>query len=89
MTKVILAIVSAETVTPLTNALVEKRYAVTQISSLGGFRRRGNTTLVIGVEEAQVEPALGLIRDTCRPLTKPDFHAATIFVLEANQFVQI
>ena len=89
MTKLILAIVSADAVEPVSRALVEKHFTVTQISSVGGFLRRGNTTLVIGVDEAQVENVLSIMRAVCAPHSKPDGHAATIFVLEAGQFVMI
>lgn len=87
--KLILAIVSADAVDPVSRALVEQKYSVTQISSVGGFLRRGNTTLVVGVDEPQLERALTVIRNICTPISKTENHAATIFVIEANQFVQI
>jgi uncharacterized protein YaaQ len=86
--KLILAIVSADAVDPVSNALLEQKYAVTHISSMGGFLRRGNSTLVIGVDESRVQDALAVIRNVCGPLSKSDAHAATIFVLNAAQFVQ-
>ena len=89
MTKLILAIVSADAVEPVSRALVEKHFTVTQISSIGGFLRRGNTTLVIGIEEPQVESVLATIRTVCAPHSKADSHAATIFVLDAAQFIVI
>jgi uncharacterized protein YaaQ len=87
--KLILAIVSADAVDIVSRTLVEHKYVVTQISSVGGFLRRGNTTMVIGVDEGQVERALNVLRGVCNSLSKPDTHAATIFVLDAQQFVQI
>lgn len=90
--KLILAIVSADAVEPVSRALVDAHYSVTQVSSVGGFLRRGSTTLVVGVEEAQVENALTVIRDSCKAFAngKPDApHAATIFVLDAQQYIQI
>ena len=87
--KLILAIMSADAVDPISSALVERKYSVTQISSVGGFLRRGSATLVIGVDEANVADVLATIRSTCAPLSKPDTHAATIFVLDAKQFIQI
>ncbi len=89
MTKLILAIVSAGAVEPLSRALIEKQFPVTQISSVGGFLRRVSTTLVIGVDEAQVEPVLTVMRSVCGPLSKADGHAATIFVLDAAQSLVI
>jgi uncharacterized protein YaaQ len=87
--KLILAIVSADAVDPLSVALVERKYSVTQISSVGGFLRRGSSTLVIGVDDAHLQDVLGTIRTACQPHSKGDAHAATIFVLDAAQFVQI
>lgn len=87
--KLILAIVSADAVEPVSRALVERKYPVTQISSVGGFLRRGSTTLVIGVDEAQVQSVLSVFREACAPFSKNEAHAATIFVLAAAQFIQI
>jgi uncharacterized protein YaaQ len=87
--KLILAIVSADAIDPVSKALVQNKYTVTQISSVGGFLRRGSTTLVIGVQENQVEDALAVIRGACGPHTSNDAHAGTVFVLNASQFIQI
>jgi uncharacterized protein YaaQ len=87
--KLILAIVGADAVDPVSRALVDQKYSVTQISSVGGFLRRGSTTLVIGVTEAQVEDALAVLRRVCGPMSQPDTHSATIFVLDAAQFIQV
>jgi uncharacterized protein YaaQ len=89
MQKLLLAIVSAEAVDPLTHSLVDNGFYVTQISSMGGFLRRGSATLVIGVDEAQVDDALALFRQVCEPLSHTDSHPATVFVLKASQFLQI
>jgi uncharacterized protein YaaQ len=89
MTKLILAILSADAVEPVSRALVENRYTVTQISSVGGFFRQGSTTIMIGTEETQVEKVMQIIRGVCAPLSKGAAHAATIFVLNAAQFTQI
>lgn len=89
MQKLLLAIVTAEAVDPLTHTLVDNGFYVTQISSMGGFLRRGSATLVIGVEEARVEDALVVFRQVCEPLSHTDAHPATIFVLSASQFLQI
>jgi uncharacterized protein YaaQ len=87
--KLILAIVSADAVDPVSRALVEQRYTITQISSVGGFLRRGYTTLVIGVSEQQLQDALAIIRQVCARISTPDSHSATIFVLDASQFIQV
>lgn len=87
--KLILAIVSADAVDPVSRALVEQKYSVTHISSVGGFLRRGSSTLVVGVEEPRVQNVLATLRTVCGEHSKPEGHAATIFVLDASQFIQI
>jgi uncharacterized protein YaaQ len=89
--KLILAILAADAVEPVSRALVDAHISVTQISSVGGFLRRGNSTLMIGVEDDQLQHALGIVREACRPLRKPEGHTSTvtIFVVNAGQFVQI
>ena len=44
------------------DALVEQGYRVTRLASTGGFLRRGNTTLLVGVEESAVERAVTIVR---------------------------
>lgn len=89
MEKLILAIVSADAVEPVSRGLVERGFQVTHISSVGGFLRRGSTTLVVGVDEAQVEDALRIMREACAALSKAESHAATVFVLSASGYFQI
>jgi uncharacterized protein YaaQ len=87
MSKLILAIIfNDDAVEPLSQALLEKDYSVTKISSTGGFLRRQNTTLMIGVEEERLAGAMTVIRDICRPYSRPEGHAATLFVLNVAEF---
>ncbi len=89
MSKLILAIIfNNDAVDPLSQALLTKEYSVTKISSIGGFLRRQNTTFVIGVEAARLPDALTLIREVCSPYTRPEGHAATIFVVDVAEFAQ-
>ncbi len=39
------------------DALVAAGFRVTRLATTGGFLRRGNTTLLVGVEDSQVERA--------------------------------
>lgn len=43
------------------DALVTQGFRVTRLASTGGFLRRGNTTLLVGVEDAQVAGAQQLV----------------------------
>jgi uncharacterized protein YaaQ len=44
------------------DALIEQGFRVTRLASTGGFLRKGNTTLLVGVEEAAVERAITIVR---------------------------
>ena len=87
--KLILAIVQADAVDPVSRALVDQKYSVTQISSVGGFLRRGSTTLVVGVDDSQIESVISIIRAACDHLNKTEGHPATIFVLNASEYIQM
>lgn len=87
MSKLILAIIfNADAVEPLSEALLAKEYSITKISSMGGFLRRQNTTFVIGVEAERLPGAMTIIREVCSPYSRPEGHAATIFVLDVAEF---
>src|SRR5215217_5224837 len=47
---------------PTVDALVEQGFRVTRLASTGGFLRKGNTTLLVGVEDNAVDRAVGLAR---------------------------
>ena len=88
--KLILAIVASDAVENLSKALIGQHYPVTQISSVGGFLRRGSVTLVVGVEAEQVAGVLSTIRSAVPTTPRPDgSHAVTLFVIDAAQFIQV
>lgn len=45
---------------PTVDALVEHGFRVTRLASTGGFLRRGNTTLLVGVEDSAVDRAIAV-----------------------------
>lgn len=49
--------------TRLVDLLVEHEFRVTRINSAGGFLKKGNATVVVGVDDEQVEEVIGLIRE--------------------------
>lgn len=87
--KLIIAIIKDSDAVNVTDALVAQEFRVTRIASTGGFLRRGNVTLLVGVEDAALEPVFDLIRQNCRPPDSPGTHRATVFVLPAEDFVQV
>ncbi len=47
-------------------ALTGAGLRVTRVASTGGFFRQGNTTLLSGVDDAQVPELVRLLRQTCK-----------------------
>ncbi len=86
--KLIIAIVRDIDAGPVIEQLVTHGHRVTRVASTGGFLRRGNVTLLIGVEEQHVQPVIDHLRDTCSP-PEPGQHRATIFVVDASHFEQV
>lgn len=70
MMKLVTAIVSHEDADKLMNALVKAGFPVTRMGSTGGFLRRGNATLIAGVDDEAIEEVLAMIRRMCRARTE-------------------
>jgi len=68
--KLLLSVINSDDTYSLTDALAREDYRSTVISTTGGFLREGNTTLLIGIDDAQVPAVLNIIRQTCRTRTK-------------------
>jgi uncharacterized protein YaaQ len=63
--KLVIAVVQGEDAQRAVAALADAGISSTRISSSGGFLQQGNVTLLIGVEDVQVQKALDVIRETC------------------------
>jgi uncharacterized protein YaaQ len=87
--KMIITIVRDKDDQQVIDQLVTQGFRVTRVASTGGFLRRGNVTLLIGVErDQQVQAAINLLEETCSP-ADPEQHRATIFVLNAEHSEQV
>jgi uncharacterized protein YaaQ len=86
--KLMIAIVRDTDDGPVVERLTGQGYRVTRVASTGGFLRRGNVTLLIGVDAPQVQPVLDVLRETC---AAPDAgqSRATVFVVDAAHFEQV
>lgn len=96
MKKLIIAVVQNEDADGVVDALLEAEFRATRLASTGGFLRRGNTTLMIGADEDQVDQILGLIRQHARSGTAPvegaenaPPAAATVFVLDLEEYQRL
>lgn len=63
--KLVTAIVHNEDAATLVDALLEKEYRATRFNSSGGFLKQGNATIILGVEDDQVDDVLGIISANC------------------------
>jgi len=94
--KLMVAIVQGEDADDVIRALLAAGHRLTRINTTGGFLRRGNATLLIGVESQQVDEVIQLIQAACRhrtessPIEKgfPEY-AANVFVLDASHFIRV
>jgi uncharacterized protein YaaQ len=63
--KLVLAIVQEKDSGRLIDALTEAGFQATMLASTGGFLRSGNATVLIGVDDAEVDRVLDIVRRTC------------------------
>ena len=64
--KLVLAIVPADDAGGITDVLSHKEIGVTRINTVGGFLRKGNATLLIGVEDDRVGEAIDIVDSKAR-----------------------
>ncbi len=60
--RLVLAVLSNDDANTVQAALVEDEFRVTRINTTGGFLRRGNVTLLVGVAEREVGAVIDHIR---------------------------
>lgn len=94
-TKLVVAVVQKENSDAVVNAVMDAGYRLTRIDTAGGFLRRGNATLLIGVEAPRLNDVLALIHANCQPRSEPNpiqqgmpMYGATVFVLNASHFLR-
>ena len=64
--KLIIAIVQDEDASRLISNLMNEGFGVTKLATTGGFLRSGNTTLLLGVDDAKFDSAMGVIEKVCK-----------------------
>ena len=64
--KLIIAVVRDDDAGDLINDITDAGFRVTKLATTGGFLKSGNTTLMIGVEEKNVDQVLKVIDDICK-----------------------
>ncbi len=87
--KMMIIIVRDDDADNVVSELVGQGHRVTRMSSTGGFLKRGNVTLLVGVAGEKIEAVMGLLQQVCCPSDNPDHHRATVFVTDMPFFAQI
>lgn len=99
--KIVLAIISNDDAPKVCSALTSSGHFVTKLSTTGGFLRMGNTTILIGTDEKEVQNIKQIIAENISPkkdmpaidrgivfndASEEKMKGATIFVLDVAQF---
>jgi uncharacterized protein YaaQ len=87
--KMIFAILEDAESESVMRAMHDAGHPLTLIDSTGGFLRRGNSTLIAGVDSADVDGVIELINQECSLNINPFKKRATIMVLSVEHFEQI
>ena len=86
--KMIVTILQDDDAVNVSQAIANSELCVTRVASTGGFLRQGSSTLMIGVDDQDVEEAIQIINNNCTPTVEPMFKRATLFVLNVEHFEQ-
>lgn len=68
--KLIIAVVQDEDIEALTTELIDQNIRFTKVSTSGSFLRMGNTSLLIGIEDAMVPEVMNILKRTCKRRTQ-------------------
>ena len=85
--KMIIIIVKDNDADTLTQSFTAGNFRVTRVASTGGFLRSGVVTMLLGVEDTQVDAAIKVAHDALPSLG--DKKRATLFVVPVQHFEQI
>jgi uncharacterized protein YaaQ len=92
--KLVWAVVQNEDAGGALKALVNKGFRTTRINTVGGLLKKGNVSLLTGVESEQVDDVIATLREHCHPRgASKDAPAerakAVVFVIDAPGFLQV
>ena len=91
--KLVLAIVQDQDASRVVDALVAGNLGATRINTHGGFLKRGNATLLVGVEAEEVDHVIEIIEENCQARVSSEdgvtVSAGTVFVLGVSEFLRL
>jgi uncharacterized protein YaaQ len=68
--KLVVAIIHNEDASALVDGLLEKEFRATRLHSSGGFLKQSNATIVLGVEDDQVDDVMAIVAEHCMSRTQ-------------------
>jgi len=68
--KLVVAIVHSDDARSLVDLLLDREFRATRLHSSGGFLKQSNATILLGVEDDEVEEVMALIREACTSRTQ-------------------
>lgn len=83
--KLIITIIPGNSRDSVSLALTERKFRVTQIASTGGFLRRGNATLLVGVDDDQLDDAIATIKQIVDQSGSKQ--KGVLFVVKVDKFI--
>ena len=86
--KLIFAVLKDDDVDNVVQALTKDSFRVTRVATTGGIFRKGSTTLLIGVDDTQVDAAIQVLRNKTSAETNEQ-KRATVFVVPVSRFEQL
>lgn len=92
--KLIIAIIEDQYTNELIKTLMENKIKITKLASTGGFLKAGNTTLLIGAKEEDLDKTISLIKTKCevkvgkKKPKDPDIAGANLFILDVNEYMR-
>jgi len=87
--KMIVCILQDSDKDEVATALNNAGFPVTLLPSTGAYFRRGNSTMITGVEDDRVEDAIQIIRDNVQEPEEAGMKRATLFVINVDRFHQV
>lgn len=91
--KLLLIVANDEFIDEITSALIQGGFTATEVASTGEFVRYGETILLLGVEENQVEQVIDKLRNASRHHNKdknlPFFGKVLIYQIALDEYAKI
>lgn len=93
--KLIIAIIQDEYVNKVIRTLMDNKIRTTRLSSTGGFLKAGNTTLLIGTSEEEIDHIVELIGTQTKTTRIKDpkediiVGGANLFVIDIHDYIKL